>query len=267
MNTVPSKDGTTIAFDKTGNGPTLILVGGALQARAGDPRTAQLVELLATNFTVVNYDRRGRGDSSDSATYAASREVEDIEALIRETGNDAFVFGMSSGGILALDAASALGDKIKKLAVYEPPFIVDGGRPPVPATYLTQLKELLVAGRRGDMVELFMTGPVGVPVEYVGSMRNEPFWPSMEALAHTLIYDATIVGDTMSGVPLPKERWAAAGQPTLILDGGDSPSFMHSGTDALAGILPQAERQTLANQSHEVAPEVLAPVLEAFFAR
>ena len=195
-----SKDGTHIAFDRTGQGPALILVGGALSQRSDN---APLVELLAKRFTVFSYDRRGRGDSGDTLPYAAQREVEDIDALISEAGGMAFVYGKSSGAVLALDAANALSAKIRKLALYEPPLIVDDGRPPPPPGYAEELDKLIAADRRGDAIEFFMTNVVGMPADAVAPMRKTPAWPKMEAMAHTLAYDVAIAGDTMSGKPLP----------------------------------------------------------------
>lgn len=265
MNTVTSNDGTTIAFDRMGSGPAVILVGGAFQHRAIDPRTAELAGLLAERFTVVHYDRRGRGDSGDTLPYAVEREIEDLDALIQEMGGTAYVFGMSSGGVLAL-AAAAHGLPITKLALYEPPFIVDDTRPSVPADYFPRLQELISTGRRGDAVEYFLTNAVEVPVEVVDQMRHAPVWPMFEAVAHTLVYDAAVMGDTMSGKPLSADRWSAVTVPTLVLDGGASPGWARAAAAALAEVLPDARRETLQGQTHEVAPEVLAPALSRFFA-
>lgn len=264
MKAVHSKDGTTIAFDRWGEGPALILVGGAFQHRAIDPRTAQLAALLAPRFAVMHYDRRGRGDSGDTAPYAPEREIEDLDALIAEAGGSAFVFGMSSGAALALEAATH-GLAITKLALYEPSFVVDGSRPPRPEDFLMQLTELISLGRRSDAVEYFLTKAVDVPVEVVAQMRNAPVWPAFEAVAHTLPYDGAIMADTMSGSPLPLKRWAAVTVPTLVMDGGASPVWMRHAAQALADVLPHAQRRTLEGQMHDVAPDVLAPVLEAFF--
>ncbi len=262
MRKVHSKDGTTIAFDQSGKGSPIILVGGAFQHRSIDPRTAQLAALLAPHFTVFHYDRRGRGDSSDTAPYAVEREVEDLGALIAEAGESAFVFGMSSGGALALEAASRR-LAITKLALYEPPFIVDDSRPRLPEDFATQLTELLSSGRRGDAAELFMTKAAEVPVEVVAQMRHAPFWPAVEAVAHTLIDDTTIMGDNNA---LPTERVASVTVPTLVIDGGASPVWMRNAAQAAADALPNAQRRTLGGQTHDVAPEALAPVLEEFFA-
>lgn len=261
--TVPSADGTTIAFDRLGDGPPLVLVGGAFQYRAADPRTTRLAELLASSFTVVHYDRRGRGESTDTPPYAVEREVEDLDALIGEVGGSAYAFGMSSGAVLALDAARTLA--ISRLALYEPPFVIDDTRPPVPADYRARLAALLADGRRGDAVELFLTVAVGVPAEYVAPMRAEPFWGAFEAVAPTLAYDAAIMGDTMAGRPLPADRWADVTQPTLVMGGGDSDAYQQHAVSALAALLPVATARTLAGQTHLVAPETLAPELASFF--
>ena len=251
-------DGTAIAFDRSGKGPAVIVVGGVLGDRS---QQAPLVVLLAEHFTVFNYDRRGHGQSGDTPPYAVEREVEDLEALIKEAGGSAFVYGTSGCAILALEAAArGLAAKIKKLALWEPPYIVDDSRPAAPKDYKAQLTEMLSEGRRGDMVELFMTKAVGMPVEIVAQMRNAPWWPAQEALAHTLIYDAAIVGD----YSLPTERVAVVKTPTLVIDGGETPWLSHA-AEAVADALPNAQRRTLKGQPHNVAPEAIAPVLEEFF--
>jgi pimeloyl-ACP methyl ester carboxylesterase len=265
MKTVTSKDGTTIAYDQVGAGPALILVGGATQHRAIDPRTSQLADLLAEHFTVVHYDRRGRGDSTDNAPYAPKREIEDIEALIDAVGGSAMVFGMSSGAVLALDAAHQLSGKITKLALYEPPLVVEDSRPAVPADYVQQLNDHLAAGRRDAAIELFMTVIAGVPAEYLGPMKSDPFWSTVDAIAPTLAYDGAIMDGLMLGRPLPADRWTAVTAPTLVIDGGASQPYMRHGADALAQTLAGTRRRTLAGQDHGVAPEVLAPVLREFY--
>jgi pimeloyl-ACP methyl ester carboxylesterase len=262
MKTVISKDGTSIAFDQSGQGPALILVAGATATRVAEQTFAAT---LAPHFTVFSYDRRGRGDSGDTAPYAVEREVGDIEALIEEAGGKAFVFGHSSGAVLALEAARLLPNKITKLAVYEPPFIIDNSRPPVPENYVPHLIELVSSGRRGEAVEYFMIEAVGVPAEMVAQMRNSPIWPQVEAVAHTISYDGTIMGDTMRGDPSTLKKWAAVSVPTLVMVGGASHPFFHNGTQALVDILPNARYQTLPGQDHGPADDVLAPALEAFF--
>jgi pimeloyl-ACP methyl ester carboxylesterase len=265
MNTVISSDATAIALQTWGDGPAVVLVGGAFQKR-DDPTLTGLAELLAPDFEVFSYDRRGRGDSGDALSYSPEQEVADLAAVLKEAGGEARVFGMSSGAVLALDAAAS-GLAITHLAVYEPPFVVDDSRAPVPPSYLDELTGLLTADRRGDAVELFMSTVVGIPAEYVAGMRQAPFWADMEAVAPTLRYDAAIMGTTMSGRPLPTDRWAQVTAPTLVLDGGASPGWAGAGAEQLAGILVRAERRTLPEQSHDVSPDVLAPLLRDFFNR
>ncbi len=260
MNQVMSKDGTAIAFDRSGQGPTVILVGGAFQYRAIDPPTAHLAALLAEHFTVFHYDRRGRGESGDTQPYAIEREVEDLEALIQEAGGPAFVFGMSSGGVLALDAA-ARGLAITKLAVYEPPFNSGDEQARQAAEHYTrQLTALLNEGRRGDAVALAMT-TWGAPAEAMADMRQTPIWPLFEAVAPTLAYDNAIMGDGS----VPTDRLTSIPVPTLVMAGGASPAFMQDAAQAMAHALPNAKRRTLEGQTHDVAPQVLAPVLLEFF--
>jgi pimeloyl-ACP methyl ester carboxylesterase len=256
VDTVVSHDGTTIAFDRAGNGPAVVLVNAGPTDRN---LHAQLASLLAARFTVLNYDRRGRGDSGDTAPYAVDREYEDLQAVIDAAGGSAYVFGNSGGGILALEAA-ARGLAITKLAVWEPPYILDGTRPPVPSDYKQRLTELLAAGRRGDMVELFLTTAVGLPAEFVAPLRASPFFPSMEAVAHALVYDAMIVGD----FSLPAGRLATVKVPTLVVDGGQTP-WMTTAAEAVAGVLPDAQRRTLEGQPHNFDAAALAPVVADFF--
>jgi pimeloyl-ACP methyl ester carboxylesterase len=259
---VTSKDGTPIAYDRSGQGPALILVGGALSDRSGG---TPLAALLAPRFTVFSYDRRGRGESGDTAPYAVEREVEDIEALVEEAGGAAFVYGKSSGAVLALEATKTFPAKIKGLVVYEPPLIVDSGRPLPPKDYDQRISELTAAGRRGDAVAFFLTEVVGMPADAVAGMRNAPTWPKLEALAHTLAYDAAVTEGTMDGKPLPPKRWASATVPTLVMAGGASPAWMQRSAQALAAILPQAQHRTLEGQTHDVAPDVLAPAIAQAF--
>jgi pimeloyl-ACP methyl ester carboxylesterase len=257
MNTVTSSDGTTIAFDRSGDGPAVILVcGGSTDRMANAP----LAALLAERFTVFNYDRRGRGDSGDTAPYAVEREVEDIDAVIDAAGGSAFLYGTSSGAALALEAAAS-GLAVTKLALWEPPFILDESRRP-PADQVERYDEMIAAGRRGDAVEFFMAKVVGLPPEFVAYARTQPFWQAQEALAHTLAYDATVMGD----YSLPVERAAAVTAPTLVIVGGASFPFMRETAQALADALPDAQRRILEGQEHNVAPEALAPVLKEFFA-
>ena len=259
MRKVTSKDGTAIAFDRSGTGPAVILVGGASQLRMGN---AQLADLLSKDLTVFNYDRRGRGDSGDTQPYAAEREIEDIKALIDEAGGSASLYGTSSGAVLALKAAAS-GLKVSKLALWEPNFLVDNSRPALPTDYVAQLNELVAAGRRGDAFELFMTAGVGMPAELVTPMRTMPMWPAMEAVAHTLAYDGAIVADTLNGKPVRAEQWTTVTMPTMVMDGGSIP-WLSAGAEALASVLPNAQRRTLEGQTHDVQVEVIAPAIVEF---
>lgn len=258
MNKVTSKDGTSITFDHLGQGPAVVLVCGGSVDRMSN---AGLAEALAEHFTVYNYDRRGRGDSGDTPPYAIDREIEDIEAVIDAAGGSAYLYGISSGAALALHAAAALGPKVKKLALYEPPYILEGTRPRPPANTAQIYNEFVSAGRRGDAAEYFMVNVVGLPPEFAAQARNSPWWPAQEALAHTLAYDATVMGD----YSLPTELAASVTTPTLVIAGGDTWDWMQASDKALADALPNGEYQALEGQTHQVAPEALAPVLEQFF--
>jgi hypothetical protein len=257
MNRLTSSDGTTIAFERSGDGPPVILVCGGSTDRTAN---APLSELLAEHFTVFNYDRRGRGDSGDTAPYAVEREIEDIDAVIAVAGGSASVYGTSSGAALALEAAAS-GLAITKLALWEPSYIVEG-RPRPPADTARIYAELVAAGRRGDAVEYFMAKVVGLPPEFVAEARKAPWWPAQEALAHTLAYDATIMGD----YSLPAERVASVMVATLVIDGGASFPWIRKTAQAIADIIPHAQRRTLEGQTHNVAAEAITPVLVEFFA-
>jgi pimeloyl-ACP methyl ester carboxylesterase len=265
MSTTLSKDGTVIAFDRSGDGSPVVLVHPAFGHRSFNPEMAELARLLASRFTVFNYDRRGRGESGDTLPYAVERELEDLDALVAEAGGSAFVYGMSSGAALALEAANR-GLAITRLALYEPPFVVDDTRPPMPADYLAQLTELASSGRRGDTVEYFMTAGVGVPHEVVDQMRTQPMWPAFEAVAPTLVYDGTVMGDTGRGRPLPAERVAGVTVPTHVMVGSASPAWARNSVHALADALPSGRVRTLEGGYHAVPPAVLAPALAEFFA-
>lgn len=257
MNTIISKDGTKIAYEKLGNGQAIILVSSA----AADHKDAdQLAEQLSKHFTVYNYDRRGRGESTDASEYAVEREIEDIEALIVEAGGKSLLFGSSSDGVLALEAATKLGDKITNLFLYEPPFIIDNSRPRVPAEYVQNLNELIEEGRRSDAVEYFMSKALGIPAEYLDHMKADPSWKGMENLAHTLAYDGMIMEETQSGKPLPTNRWDV-NVPTTIIVGENSEPYFHEAAKSLAELLPLAKYKVLSGQDHSavmMAPDVLA---------
>lgn len=260
MEKVTSKDGTQIAYDKQGAGPAVILVDGALCYRSFGPMPG-LAQLLAPHFTVYYYDRRGRGDSEDTRPYTVEREVEDIEALIDEAGESAYICGLSSGAALALEAVIELGDKVKKLAMYEAPYASDSAAQQTWKEYNRQLTELLAADRRGDAVALFMQ-MVGTPADQVEGMRHAPIWPMFEAVAPTLAYDSAVLG---KGHAVPLERAATVTTPTLVMNGGASFAFMYDIAQALSKAMPSAQLRTLEGQRHDVNLEVLAPVLVEFF--
>jgi pimeloyl-ACP methyl ester carboxylesterase len=259
MPKVRSKDGTEIAFEKTGSGPALILVDGALCYRNFGPMS-ELSKLLASSFTVTTYDRRGRGESSNSKPYTIEREVEDLEALIDEAGGSACVYGLSSGACLALEAAIKLGKKVKKLAMYEPPYNSTDGARQAWLDYRQQLAGLLSAGRKGDAVGLFMQF-VGTPAAQVEGMRHAPVWPMFEAVAPTLSYDAVVMGEDRS---VPVKRAALVKAPTLLMNGTAVP-FMLITAAELAKAIPHAQHRTLKGQTHDVDLKVLAPELVEFF--
>jgi pimeloyl-ACP methyl ester carboxylesterase len=262
MDTVRSKDGTTIAFDEQGDGPALILVDGAMTTRSSGSKP-ELAKLLAQHFTVYSYDRRGRGDSGDTKPYAVEREIEDIDALIEEAGGSAFLFGHSSGGSLALDATVKLGERVRKLAMYEAPYNNDPEAQKAWGEYIKNLTEALASDRRGDAIALFMT-LLGVPAAEIEGMRRSPFWSGMEAIAPTLAYDHTgILGRDGS---IPAERAARVRVPTLVMNGGNGAPFMLETAKTLSRTIPAAKLRTLDGQTHNVQPEALAPILVEFFA-
>jgi pimeloyl-ACP methyl ester carboxylesterase len=256
METVRSADGTTLAFDRFGEGPALVMVLGAFNDRH---TKAALAELLAPHVTVYAYDRRGRGDSGDTPPYAVDREIDDLAAIIRAAGGSARVFGHSSGAVLALEAA-ARGVAIDKLAVYEPPVAVIDGTP-TPSDLAARVRAEVVADRRGEAAKLFMTEGIGMPAEVVAMIAAGPGWAGMEAIAHTLPYDLTITACALS-----PSRLATIGVPTLAVDGGASPPFMHETAAAIATAVPDAKHVTLPDQTHDEDPHVLAPVLVGFLA-
>ncbi|MFF1354372.1 alpha/beta fold hydrolase [Streptomyces sp. NPDC058297] len=251
-----SRDGTAVAYGRTGAGPAVILVSGALSAGSSmEPLAARITGGLGP----VPYDRRGRGASGDTAPYAVAREVEDIAALIDAVGGSAALYGMSSGAALALEAAAS-GLSVTRVAVYEPPFAVDEGGGKERAAYTQQLSELLADGRNGDAVELFMS-LTGAPAEMIASARRAPWWPDMEAVAPTLAYDDAVMGDGL----VPRERLASVTVPVLAVAGGASPAWMHEAAREVAEAVPDGTYRTLNGQTHAVDPDALGPLLTDFF--
>jgi pimeloyl-ACP methyl ester carboxylesterase len=260
---VISNDGTTIAYEIAGSGPTVVLVGGGLTDRT---ENAPLVPVFAEHVTVIDYDRRGRGASGDTAPYAVAREVEDIGALIDAIGGRAYLFGVSSGGALALEAAMA-GLAVAKVGVYEIPWNVDADWPDVWRGYVERLDQALVVEHRGAAFEAFLR-VTGTPDEEIAGMRAAPLWGDLEAIADTLPYDAACLGN---GQP-PIGRLGTIRQPVLVLAGDDRPAeapgwvrALDNAADAMASAIPVAERDTLARQSHVPDPAVVANRLVSFF--
>jgi pimeloyl-ACP methyl ester carboxylesterase len=256
MRNIASVDGTTIASDRSGAGPVVVMVGGVVGDRS---QQAPVADLLSARFTVYNYDRRGYGESGFTGPYSVEREAEDLAAVIQEAGDAACVYATSGCSVIALKAAAS-GVPITKLALWEAPFIVDDSRPPVRADYRQQLEALLEQDRRGDMVALFLTDAAALPAPLVEQLRQAPFWGAQEAHAHTLVYDAAMMGDYAIPATAAKAR-----VPTLVLDGGTTP-WLTSAADKLAGVLPDARRQPLSGQQHNVEPAAIAPALAEFFA-
>ncbi len=260
MPKVTSKDGTQIAYDRQGAGPAVILVDGALCYRGFGPMPG-LAQLLAPDFTVYTYDRRGRGESGDTQPYAVEREVEDLEALIDAAGGSANLCGLSSGAALALQVALAVPDKVTALAMYEAPYDANPEDRQPWEHYRRQLANFLAAGRRGDAAALFMSF-VGSPADMIEGMRRSPAWPKFESVAPTLAYDAAVLGPERA---IPVEQAADVTVPALVMNGDETLPFIKAAARALADAMPDAEYKTLAGQRHDVSVEVLAPVLVAFF--
>jgi pimeloyl-ACP methyl ester carboxylesterase len=253
---VVSKDGSQIGFTRVGNGPALVIVSGALAHRALNGDTA-LVRKLADHFSVYTYDRRGRGESSDTKPYAVDREIEDLEALIDHAGGKAYVYGVSSGAALALQAAAKLGAaKVSKLAVYEPPY----GQPQRDFTAQKEgVKERVRTGQPGDAAAFFLSA-IGTPSNVLEGMKSSPDWEAIKRFDFTLAYDFDVLGDGR----VPEDIVKAIGIPTLVMAGEKSMDFMHPTATRIASLIPDAQRTTLKGQTHQVAAEAVAPVLIEF---
>ncbi|MEV8373898.1 alpha/beta hydrolase [Kribbella sp. NPDC056861] len=262
MTSTRSSDGTEIGYSKVGSGPAVILVDGATGFRAFNQTGSQLAGLLAGSFTVYTYDRRGRGESgwNDASTSRFDDELADLGAMIEVAGGSAALCGFSSGSVLALEGARA-GLPVTKLALYEPPFIVNGDRPPLPDDYVEQLETAVAEDRRGDAVKIFMTKAVGLPEEYLGGMEQSPFWPTMLDVAHTIASDGAVMGRTMSGDVTALDRFAEVATETLVIYGDQTDASIIDGDQAIAKVLPNATLEVLPGQTHDVAAEALAPVL------
>lgn len=258
-NVVTSHDGTRIAFEKAGTGPTVIVIGGALSDRKGGK---PLVSQLAPHFTVYTFDRRGRGESTDAKTYAVEREIEDLAALIEHAGGSAALYGVSSGAALALQTAAKLGPaKVRKLALYEPPYGANEAQQKESfAEQKGRVNELIKTGRPGDAAAYFMTA-IGTPPEVLEKLKASPAWEGMTKIDFTLAYDYAVLGDGT----VPQAIVKSITVPTLVLDGEKKMEFMHATADQVAALIPGAKRKTLKDQTHQAAPDVVGPVLVEFF--
>jgi pimeloyl-ACP methyl ester carboxylesterase len=262
METTKSADGTVIAYDRTGDGPPLIIALGALC----DRKTFVAPASLASRFTVVTYDRRGRGDSGDTPPYSPDLEVADLAAVTSAVssgkagpGDAPFVFGHSSGAALALRAA-AQGVPMTALVAYEAPYIIPGTRE-VAGDAPARITALVAAGRRADAVRFWMTDVVAAPPEVLPMMENSPMWAGLQALAHTLPYDLALT----DGPGIPVDYLARITVPVLVLGGANSPDWFRRTVEATAGAIPGARLVMLDGQDHGAPPEVLAPVLTDFY--
>jgi pimeloyl-ACP methyl ester carboxylesterase len=258
---VISKDGTPIAVDQLGSGPPLILVDGAMCSRGFGPMPP-LAKELASHFTVYHYDLRGRGDSGNGHAYEVQREIEDLDAVLQKAGGSAMVFGISSGAALAAEAARTLSG-IRKLALYEAPYVVDDTHIPLPPTFIADTKALVASGDRSGAVKKFMRY-VGTPSVMVLVMPLFPFWKKLTAIAHTLANDLEIIAPHHQGRPFPDGKWSTVTTPTLVMAGGKSPAYMQNAMRAWALAFPNAVHQTLPGQTHMVKQDVLAPALVRF---
>lgn len=266
MYTVISKDSTKLVYDKVGQGPPLILIGGAFSYRKF-PGQVQLANLLSDRFTVYNYDRRGRGDSGDVKPYEIEREVEDLQAIMHKAGASAYVWGLSSGAVLALQAAAS-GLNITKMALHEPPFVVDAADRKPPKDFLRHVNKLIAEGRRAETIKYFMTKGMGAPSVVVGMMRFMPgVWKKLMAVAHTLPYDAALLNGYMHGEPLPKDRWSHVSISTLVIEGTESPASLRRGAQALAEVLPNARLISKKGLGHtkQLNTKLIAAELTSFF--
>lgn len=263
MPTVTSRDGTIIGYDRKGSGPAIVFVAGATQYRAVDQITPAMADDLADRFTIINYDRRGRGESGDTAPYAVQREIDDIEALIDAHGGKAGLYGMSSGAVLALEAGVALPGKVSGVLLYEPPVDPEQSS----ASYWQQHAEMATLSREGraeDMMAAFMSG-VGMPPEAVRDFRQSPAWSGFAAVGMTIEHDYRIMAEATDGDHAPA-RWQQIKVPVLVVNGDASFPFIEAGAAWVAAAVPGAGRKVLPGQSHEFDPKVFGPAIAGFFA-
>lgn len=255
MSSITSAVGTAISYDRAGQGLPVVLVLGAFNDRAAG---APLAARLSATTTAFNYDRRGRGTSTDTLPSAVDREIDDLEALIDAAGGSASVFGYSCGAVLAMRAA-ARGLPITRLALYDPPFQIQGTSPDFWTEMARQIDDLVSSGRRGDAVELYQTKGVGIPPEVIAQLRQAPFWPALEAIAHTLAYESLILAS-------PPELVGSVNTPTLVMSGEATPNLIQTSARAVANGLAHTQLHMLPGQTHDLVPDAVGPLLETFYA-
>lgn len=269
METITTPGGVELAFDRTvgGEAGTVILIGGAFSYRAF-PKMIELARKLSKEYglTVVNYDRRGRGDSTDSpGVYDVENEIDDLAALIEAVGGEAAVFGWSSGaGLALLAAASGRVPGITKVVAFEPPFVTDHENFVPPADLAVKLHELIAADRRAEVVRYFMTKGMGTPRLFAAIMRFTPFWKSLLATAPSTAHDWAIMGPYMRGAALSPADWAGVKVPTLVVSGGKSGALLRSAARAITAVLPNARHEEVAKLSHNPNIDLLVPVSGEF---
>lgn len=260
---VTSKDGTAIGYESMGSGPAIVLVDGALCYRGSGP-ALPLAEELKDRFTVYAYDRRGRGESGDTQPYAVEREVEDLQAVIAAAGGSVMLFGISSGGALALETANKT-DGVTKVFVYEAPFITDTSRRLKPG-YVERMNELVRSGNRAGALKHFMRTGVGIPAFAVFMMPLMPFWKKLKEIAPTLVYDTAITAPLQASRPIPRSTWANLHQPAMVVGGAKSDTWMRNAQKSIAAALVNGHHQELEGENHMVKPTAIAPMIKEFFA-
>ncbi len=259
MSTITSPDGTVIDYDRYGDGPAVILTGGASAYRAIDEGTTQTARRLAAEgFTAIDYDRRGRGRSGDTRPWALDREAEDVAGLITAAGGAAALCTNSSGAGIALAAATA-GAGVTALVLYEPPYFAGLSF----AAHLAALRSLLADGKDDEAMRYNLTSVIGLPADAVDGMARAPGWAAMVAVAPTLLYDHSATHE-INVDPDWRARWAAVTMPAIVCSGGQTFPGMPEAADAVAAALPNASRRILPGQGHRPSPEAMVPVLLEF---
>jgi pimeloyl-ACP methyl ester carboxylesterase len=260
---VTSKDGTTIGYESMGSGPAIVLVDGALCYRGSGP-ALPLAEELKDHFTVYAYDRRGRGESGDTQPYAVEREVEDLQAVIATAGGSVMLYGISSGGALVLETANKSAG-VTKVFVYEAPFITDDSRQMKPG-YAEKMSALIGSGNNAGALKHFMRTGVGIPAFAVFMMQFMPFWKTLKAIAPTLAYDTALTAPLQASRPIPSGIWANLRQPTMVVGGTKSDTWMRNAQKSIAAALANGRHQELEGENHMVKPTAIAPMIKEFFA-